>query len=147
MIPGTLPFPGNLCSYTSMPAALPSLWVSIAWSIRKILTTLRREQAEIENAIAAYEKRAEESRRDLSAINAVIRLFSVETDAGSVTGYMDSRRRSRTYRLVRSHFRAGEIGKERRHVSMLPLDDAGEFRAKLKRQPEAADPHILDAVA
>ena len=113
----------------------------------QVLTTLRRKQAEIENAIAAYEKRAEEARRDLSAINAVIRLFSVETDAGSVSGYMDSRRRSRTYRLVRSHFRAGEIGKERRHVAMLPLDDAGKFRAKLKRQPEAADPHILDAVA
>ena len=57
------------------------------------------------------------------------------------------RRRGRAYRLTRSHFRAGEIGKERGHVAMLPLDDAGEFRAKLKREPEAADPHILDAVA
>ena len=113
----------------------------------QILTTLRRKQAEIENAIAAYEKRAEEARRDRSAINAVIRLFSVETDAGSVNGYMDIYWRGRAYRLIRSHFRAGEIGKQRRHVPMLPLDDAGEFGAKLKRKPEAADPHILDAVA
>src|SRR6476661_829737 len=51
----------------------------------QVLTTLRRKQADIENAIAAYEKRAEEARRDLAAI----RLFSVDTDAGSVTGYMD----------------------------------------------------------
>jgi hypothetical protein len=43
----------------------------------QVLTTLRRKQAEIENAIAAYEKRAEEARRDLVAINAAIRLFSV----------------------------------------------------------------------
>jgi hypothetical protein len=43
----------------------------------QVLTTLRRKQAEIENVIAAYEKRAEEARRDLAAINAAIRLFSV----------------------------------------------------------------------
>jgi septal ring factor EnvC (AmiA/AmiB activator) len=36
----------------------------------QVLTTLRRKQAEIENAIAAYEKRAEEARRDLAAIRA-----------------------------------------------------------------------------
>jgi hypothetical protein len=32
-----------------------------------VLTTLRRKQAEIENAIGAYEKRAEEARHDLAA--------------------------------------------------------------------------------
>jgi hypothetical protein len=46
----------------------------------QVLTTLRRKQAEIENAIAAYEKRAEEARRDLAAINATVRLFSVEPE-------------------------------------------------------------------
>jgi len=39
-----------------------------------VLTTLRRKRAEIENAIAAYEKRADEARRDLAAINAAIRI-------------------------------------------------------------------------
>src|SRR6185369_13922640 len=43
----------------------------------QVLTTLRRKQDEIENAIAAYEKRAEEARRDLAAINAAIRIFDV----------------------------------------------------------------------
>src|SRR4051794_38838366 len=55
----------------------------------QVLTTLRRNQAEIEGAIGAYERKAEEARRDLAAINAAIRLFAVEADAGSVTGYMD----------------------------------------------------------
>jgi hypothetical protein len=55
----------------------------------QVLTTLRRKQAEIEGAIVAYEKKAEEARRDLAAINAAIRLFAVEGEAGSVTGYMD----------------------------------------------------------
>src|SRR5436190_585027 len=32
----------------------------------QVLTTPRRKQAEIENAIGAYEKRAEEARRDLA---------------------------------------------------------------------------------
>src|SRR5438034_613739 len=64
----------------------------------QVLTTLRRKQAEIENAIAAYEKRAEEARRDLAAINAAIRLFSVEPGAEHVASYMD------VYRL----FKRGE---------------------------------------
>jgi hypothetical protein len=55
----------------------------------QVLNTLRRKQAEIEGAIAAYERKAEEARKDLAAINAAIRLFSVETEAGHVTGYMD----------------------------------------------------------
>ena len=50
----------------------------------RVLTTHRRKQAEIENAIAAYEKRAEEARRDLAAINAAMRLLSVEPGAEHV---------------------------------------------------------------
>src|SRR5436190_21189401 len=64
----------------------------------QVLTTLRRKQAEIENAIAAYEKRAEEARRDLAAIDAAIGLFSVEPGAEHVASYMD------VYRL----FKRGE---------------------------------------
>ena len=62
-----------------------------------VVTTLRRKRAEIENAIAAYEKRADEARRDLAAIDAAIRIkkpaagvnrgglkFQRTVDAGSV---------------------------------------------------------------
>jgi hypothetical protein len=64
----------------------------------QILSTLRHKQADIENAIASYEKRIEEARRDLVAINAAIRIFDVNPGAGNVRAYMD------VYRL----FKRGE---------------------------------------
>jgi hypothetical protein len=57
----------------------------------------RRKPAEIGGAIAAYERKAEEARRDLAAINAAIRLFSVEVGAEHVASYMD------IYRLAVVH--------------------------------------------
>jgi hypothetical protein len=64
-------------------------WMLAQMADPQILTTLRRKQSDIESAIVAYEKRIEEARRDLSAINAAIRLFSVETGAENVASYMD----------------------------------------------------------
>ena len=58
----------------------------------QILNTLRRKQLNIESAIAAYEKRIEEARPDLAAINAAIRLFSINPSSEAVSSYMDIHR-------------------------------------------------------
>ena len=49
------------------PTITVDLCDALAMADPQVLTTLRRKQAEIENAIGAYEKRAKEARRDLSA--------------------------------------------------------------------------------
>jgi len=58
----------------------------------QILTTLRRKQADIEEAIAAYEAKIEEARRDLSAVNATIRIFEINATPRGVKVYTDLHR-------------------------------------------------------
>lgn len=58
----------------------------------QVLSTLRRKQSEIEGAIAAYEKRIEQARRDLAAVNATLRIFEVNGEALEFPAYMDVHR-------------------------------------------------------
>lgn len=46
-----------------------------------ILSTLRSKQAELEDLIAAYEKKIEAARFDLMHVNATLRLFEMNGDA------------------------------------------------------------------
>ena len=57
-----------------------------------VLTTLRRKRAEIENAIATYEKRLSEARRDLAHVNATIQLFGSDAAPEGVKVYQDIHR-------------------------------------------------------
>ena len=65
----------------------------------QIITTLRRKRNEIEAAIKAYEKKIEAAKRDLSAINATMRLFKLDGEPSEFPAYID------TLRL----FKRGEI--------------------------------------
>lgn len=64
----------------------------------QIVNTLRRKRDEIERAIAAYEKKIEQARRDLAGVNATLVLFERDADPES-RAYLD------TLRL----FKRGEI--------------------------------------
>jgi hypothetical protein len=54
-----------------------------------VLSTLRRKRDDIEAAIAAYEKKIEEAKRDLSAIAATIRLFELNGEPQQFPAYAD----------------------------------------------------------
>lgn len=43
----------------------------------QIVTTLRRKRDEIESAISAYEAKIEDAKRELSAVNATLRIFEL----------------------------------------------------------------------
>ena len=55
----------------------------------QVVNTLQSKRAEIESAIAAYEKKIEAAKRDLSAVNATIRLFEVNGERQEFPAYMD----------------------------------------------------------
>jgi hypothetical protein len=64
-----------------------------------IVTTLTRKRDEIEATIKAYEKKIAEAKRDLSSVNATLRLFKLDGEASEFPVYVD------TLRL----FRRGEV--------------------------------------
>jgi hypothetical protein len=64
-----------------------------------IVSTLERKRQQIESAIAAYQKKIEAARRDLSHVNATLRMFESPQERTQFPVYMD------TLRL----FRRGEI--------------------------------------
>ena len=51
----------------------------------RTVTTLRSKPRDIENAIAGYEKRLQQSRADLAAINAVIAIFEATGERDGLT--------------------------------------------------------------
>ena len=55
----------------------------------QILTTLRRKRDDIESAIATYEAKIEEARRDLASVAATIRLFEINGEARQFPVYAD----------------------------------------------------------
>lgn len=55
----------------------------------QIVTTLRRKRDEIESAIAAYERKIEDAKRDLSSVNATLRLFELSGDPQQFPAYMN----------------------------------------------------------
>jgi len=55
----------------------------------QILSTLRRKRDDIEAAIASYEKKVEEAKRDLSAVAATIRLFELNGEPQQFPAYAD----------------------------------------------------------
>lgn len=55
----------------------------------QVVNTLEAKRADIESAIAAYEKKIEAAKRDLSAVNATIRLFEVAGERQEFPAYMD----------------------------------------------------------
>jgi len=55
----------------------------------RTVTTLRHKQREIENAIAGYEKRLQQARADLAAINAAIAIFEATGERDGLTPYTD----------------------------------------------------------
>jgi len=57
-----------------------------------MIGTLRKKQAEIENAITHYAKKMEEARRDLALINATLRLFEMQDEQTELPVYVDTRR-------------------------------------------------------
>src|SRR3990172_2555275 len=65
----------------------------------QIVTTLTRKRAEIEKAIASYEKRIAQARRDLAHVNATLRMFEAPEGRTEFPVYVD------TLRL----FKRGEI--------------------------------------
>lgn len=56
---------------------------------RQIITTLRTKRAEIERTIAAYDKRIAQAKRDLSAVNATLRLYEMDGERSEFPAYVD----------------------------------------------------------
>ena len=57
-----------------------------------MIATLRKKQAEIENAITHYEAKIREARADLAHINATLRLFELQDERTELPVYVDTRR-------------------------------------------------------
>jgi hypothetical protein len=55
----------------------------------QVLSTLRRKRDDIEAAIAAYTKKVEEAKRDLSAVAATIRLFELNGEPQQFPAYVE----------------------------------------------------------
>ena len=55
-------------------------------------TTLKSKQAEIEATIAAYEKRLDQARADLSHVNACIAIFEASGEPSDTAPYVDTHR-------------------------------------------------------
>jgi hypothetical protein len=55
----------------------------------QVLSTLRRKRDDIEAAIATYESKLEEARRDLAAVAATIRLVELNGEARQFPAYAD----------------------------------------------------------
>ena len=58
----------------------------------QVITTLRRKRDEIERAIGAYERKVEAARRDLSAVNATLRIFELNGDPLEFPAHMEVHR-------------------------------------------------------
>ncbi|MFG1243302.1 hypothetical protein V5F31_13070 [Xanthobacter sp. V7C-4] len=58
----------------------------------QVLTTLRRKRAEVEGFIAKLEKQIDTAKRDLSAINATIRIFEVNGEPREFPAYVEIHR-------------------------------------------------------
>ena len=66
-----------------------------------VVSALRRKREDIEKALAAYRRKVEAAERDLSAINAALRLFELEGERSAFPAYVD----------VTRLFKRGEIVK------------------------------------
>lgn len=55
----------------------------------QILTTLRRKRDDIEGVIAAYQRKIEDAKRDLSAVNATLRLFELNGEPREFPAHAD----------------------------------------------------------
>lgn len=58
----------------------------------QVLTTLRRKRSEVEGFIAKLEKQIDTAKRDLSAINATIRIFEVNGEPSEFPAYVEIHR-------------------------------------------------------
>lgn len=58
----------------------------------RTLTTLRYKRADICTSIEAYEKKLEQTRADLSHINAIIRIFEASGEPETMARYVDTLR-------------------------------------------------------
>jgi len=58
----------------------------------QIITTLTRKRDEIEAAIKLYEKKIAAAKRDLSSVNATMRLFKLDGDPSDIPAYVDTLR-------------------------------------------------------
>lgn len=67
----------------------------------QIVTTLTRKRDEIEATIKAYEKKIAAARRDLSSVNATLRLFKLEGEASEFPVYVDTLRLFKRGEIVR----------------------------------------------
>lgn len=105
----------------------------------QVVVTLRRKRDQIENAIAAYEKRLLEARRDLAHVNATIQIFETSTDAGPVKPYQD------IHRL----FKRGEIVAICKDVIARegPQDTRELSRAVMKAKGFGDDNELRKAIA
>lgn len=56
------------------------------------ISILRRKRDEIESAISAYEAKIKEAQRDLSAVNATLRLFELNGEPQQFPAYVDMSR-------------------------------------------------------
>ena len=58
----------------------------------QVLSTLRRKRADVEGYIAKLERQIEDAKRDLSAINATIRIFEVNGEPREFPAYVEIHR-------------------------------------------------------
>lgn len=58
----------------------------------QVLSTLRRKRSEVEGFIAKLEKQIDTAKRDLSAINATIRIFEVNGEPSEFPAYVEIHR-------------------------------------------------------
>ena len=65
------------------------------------ISILRRKRDEIESAISAYERRIKDAQRDLSAVNATLRLFELSGDTQQFPVYVDLSRLFKRFEMVR----------------------------------------------
>jgi hypothetical protein len=65
------------------------------------ISILRRKRDEIESAISAYERRIKDAQRDLSAVNATLRLFELNGEPQQFPVYCDLSRLFKRFEMVR----------------------------------------------
>jgi hypothetical protein len=104
-----------------------------------VILTLRRKRDDIENAIAAYEKRLEAARRDLAHVAATIQLFEAAADPEGVKPYQD------VHRL----FRRGEIASlcKAALAERGPLDTRELSHAVMEAKGFAPDNELRKTIA
>lgn len=101
-----------------------------------VLDGLTRKRNEIESAIAAYEKKIEQAKRDLSHVNASLRLFTLEGDTEQFPVYMELNRlfkRGEIVKLCKQALVSGPLDTRELALAVIRMKELDEGDAVLRK--------------